>query len=90
MGTVAYDRIVLFGSHARGENTEQSDFDVLVILKKALPMQEKIRLSAVLRSRFAEKMMDADVLIKDCQEVEYVKDKCGSIVRNALMDGILL
>ncbi len=31
VASVAYDRIVLFGSHARGDNTEQSDVDVLVI-----------------------------------------------------------
>ncbi|MCP4452587.1 MAG: nucleotidyltransferase domain-containing protein [Planctomycetes bacterium] len=90
VASVAYDRIVLFGSHARGDNTEQSDVDVLVILKRALPMPDRIRLSTELRAKFAERLVDADVLIKDCQEVEYLKAKCGSVVRNALMDGILL
>jgi len=70
VGTVDYERIVLFGSHARGENTEQSDYDALIIIKDALPMQDKIRLSSELRARFAEKLMDTDILIKDRQEVE--------------------
>ena len=90
VGTIDYDRIVLFGSHARGENTEQSDYDVLIIIKDALPMRDKIRMSSELRARFAEKLMDTDILIKDRQEVEYLKDKCGSVVRNALIHGIQL
>jgi predicted nucleotidyltransferase len=90
VGAVDYDRIVLFGSHVRGDNTEHSDYDVLIIIKDVLPMRDKIRLSAELRARFAEKWMDTDILIKDRQEVEYLKDKCGSVVRNALMYGISL
>lgn len=83
-------KIILFGSRAHGNYTKESDFDLLVILSNIVPEREKIRLSTALRKRLASKMIDADILIKDFKDVEYLKDKPGSVVRNALRGGILL
>ena len=34
-------RIVLFGSRARGDNSEQSDYDILIITKETIPQRQK-------------------------------------------------
>ena len=90
LATIAYDKIILFGSRARGDYTGRSDFDLLVILKVATSMREKIRLSTQLRKRFAAKMIDTDVLVKDRKDIDYLKDKAGSVVRSALIEGVSL
>jgi uncharacterized protein len=90
IGRVAYDKVILFGSRARGTYTDESDFDILLVLKRNTTLQRKIRLSTTLRKRFAENMIDADILVKDKKDINYLKDKTGSVVRNALIEGIEL
>ncbi|MHC4620271.1 MAG: nucleotidyltransferase domain-containing protein [Planctomycetota bacterium] len=90
LSSIPYEKVILFGSQARGEGTSQSDFDLLVILKEVAPMGRKIQLSTMLRKSFASRMVDADVLVKDAEDVDYLKDKPGSVVRQALREGISL
>lgn len=90
LNPIDYESLILFGSRARGDYTSESDFDLLVILKNIIPLHEKINLSTQLRKRFAERMIDADILIKDNKDINYLKDKPGSIVRAALREGLLL
>jgi len=88
IGKIAYKKIILFGSRARGDYNKQSDFDLLIILSRNKTIREKIHLSTALRKRFASKMIDADIIVKDSKDVAYLKDKSGSIVRNALKEGV--
>ncbi len=90
LATIGYEKIILFGSRARGDCFSQSDLDLLVILRNVESVREKIRLSTQLRKRLAAKMIDADVLVKDKKDIDYLKDKAGSVVRNALREGISL
>ena len=87
---IAYKRIILFGSRARNDYSLQSDFDILVIVKNITSKQKKINLSTLIRKRFAAKMLDADVLVKDEKDIDYLKDKPGSVVRKALLEGVTL
>ena len=87
---IAYKRIILFGSRARDDYSIQSDFDILIIIKNVSSKQKKINLSTLIRKRFAAKMLDADVLVKDEKDIDYLKDKPGSVVRNALLEGVTL
>ena len=87
---IAYNRIILFGSRARDDYSIQSDFDILIIIKNVTSKQKKINLSTLIRKRFAAKMLDADVLVKDEKDIDYLKDKPGSVVRNALLEGVTL
>lgn len=90
LSSIDYEKLILFGSRARGDHTSASDFDLLVVLKNIIPLREKINLSSQLRKRFAERMIDADILIKDRQDISYLMDKPGSIVRNALREGLAI
>ena len=84
------EKIILFGSRARGEFKERSDYDILVIVKVLLSIKEKMRLTGLLRKELAKRGIDADIIIKSGDEINYYKEKIGSVVRNALKEGITL
>ncbi|MGD9201389.1 MAG: nucleotidyltransferase domain-containing protein [Chitinispirillia bacterium] len=86
--SVGCNKCILFGSHARGDNTLYSDYDLLVIIEKRLSVQEKIKLASHLRGKFAEKNIDADIIVKSPDEIEYYKNKTGHIVKHAVAEGI--
>jgi predicted nucleotidyltransferase len=90
LSSIPYEKVIVFGSRARGEGTSQSDFDLLVILKDATRIREKINLSTMLRKSLASRMIDVDVIVKDTGDVDYLKDKPGSVVRQALQEGVCL
>jgi len=87
---INYEKIILFGSRARGDFSEGSDHDVLVIVKKTLPVKEKMRLFALLRRDLAKRGIDADIIIKSTDEIEYYKNKIGNVVRTAMVEGAAL
>ena len=79
-----YMSIILFGSRARGDFENTSDYDILIILKNDLDMKEKIALSASLRKILAQNGIDADIILKTQNEVDYYKNKVGNVVKSAL------
>ena len=46
--------------------------------------------SAALRRALADEGIDADIIIKSHDEVEYYRDKIGSVVRMAVLEGVAL
>jgi predicted nucleotidyltransferase len=83
-----YEKIILFGSRARGDFSKRSDYDILVIVERTLSIEEKMKLSTHLRKELARKGIDADIILKSRAEVEYYKNKIGSVVRTALKEGV--
>lgn len=83
-------KIVLFGSRARQDFTPLSDYDVLIITNKPFEINKKMRISKSIRQYLAHSGFDVDVIIKSDNEVKILKDKPGSIVRNALKEGVAL
>ncbi len=83
-------RIILFGSRARKDFTRFSDYDILIITNRTFEINEKMRISKNIRTYLAKMDIDVDVIIKSDNEVEVLKDKPGSIVRNALKEGVAL
>ena len=83
-------RIILFGSRARDDSTRFSDYDILLIMDKTIEIKEKMILSKKIRECLAKAGFDVDVIIKSDAEAQYLKDKPGSVVRNALKEGIAL
>lgn len=90
VGQFDYERIILFGSRARDDFSERSDYDILIVLRKSITFEEKMRLLARLRNQLAHKGIDADIILKSTDEVEYYKDKIGSVVRTALREGVAI
>lgn len=87
---VSSQRIILFGSRAREDFTRFSDYDILIITNRTFEINEKMRISKNIRTYLAKMGIDVDVIIKSDNEVEVLKDKPGSIVRNALREGVAL
>ena len=77
-------RVILFGSHARGEAGEHSDLDFLVIepeLENAA--SESVRLRRTLRGL----VLAADVIVVSQQHAGEWQDVRGSLVHAALAEG---
>ncbi|MEN8155728.1 MAG: nucleotidyltransferase domain-containing protein [Bacteroidota bacterium] len=83
-------RILLFGSRAREDHSERSDYDFLVITKNTLDIQRKRFYKSLLRKRLAKFKIPADVLIQSESEI-VVKEKIpGHIVRQILKEGVAI
>jgi len=83
-------KIVLFGSRARKDFTPLNDYDILIITEKPFEINTKMSTSKNIRQYFARSGLDVDVIIKSKNEVNILKDRPGSIVRNALKEGFAL
>jgi predicted nucleotidyltransferase len=77
-------RIILFGSHARGEAKDDSDLDFLVI-EDEVPdrAREMVRLRRLLRPL----RVPADILVYSADEVARWGNQCGSALYWALKEG---
>ena len=84
-------RIVLFGSRARGDHNQRSDYDLLVITPVTFTILEKIAVNTRIdRAIVDEIRISVDLLINSEEEVFQKKDIPGHIVRTALKEGIFL
>lgn len=88
--SVPHEKIIIFGSYAHGNQHATSDVDILVVINACKDMHQKIYLETQLRKRFAERMIDADVLGKDTKDIAYFRDKPGSVIRKAIEEGITI
>ncbi len=82
--------IILFGSRAREDFTKFSDYDILIVTDKTFEIKDKMNLSKKIREYLAIAGFDVDVIIKSDAEIQFFRDKPGSIVRSALKEGIAL
>lgn len=84
-------RILLFGSHARGDDNKDSDYDLLVIIKKTVSPREKMDWRSKINKALVY-ALDApfDILLNSEEEVQRKKELPGHIVRWALKEGIEL
>ena len=81
------DRIILFGSHARGEAGPNSDVDLLVVMPVAGTKREKrLEIGAVLR----EWSVPVDVIVTRPEDFLSRKDIVGTIEWPASREGRVL
>lgn len=90
LSTVEHDRCILFGSRARGDAGGSSDYDLMIIVGRPCSQSEKLAVANRIRSFLAERLINADVIVKSSDEVECYKELSGSIVRNALSEGVTI
>lgn len=80
-------RVVLFGSHARGTATAQSDIDLLVVLDQ---VADKRQAAVEIRRALSDLPMSKDIIVTTPEEIARRGDLTGSILRPALREGKIL
>jgi predicted nucleotidyltransferase len=81
------ERIILFGSQARGEAREDSDIDLLVILEDTESRRaEMVRLGDALRGL----PVPIDVLVFTLDDVKQWGSVRGTVLYPALQEGVVL
>lgn len=79
-------RVVLFGSHARGEAGKHSDLDFLVIEPSVDDLvEESVRLRKALDD--LDEIVFADIVLVSEEEAEHRGDAYGHIIHSALSEG---
>ena len=81
------DKIILFGSHARGEAGPDSDIDLLIVMPVSGSKREKaIEIGVALHDVRVAK----DLIVTTPEEFEWRKDTIGTVERPAWREGRVL
>jgi uncharacterized protein len=81
-------KIILFGSFARGEETENSDIDLLVLVDTPAKRGER---SAPILKFLAERYEEpVDIVVRSPQSLEDWQDVPNSFAQQILKEGIVL
>jgi len=87
--SVSPDKIILFGSRARGDNQTNSDYDILII--KDTEEKERQITTKVYRELLKEHILsEVDLIASTPKKMERNKDAVGFIYRNIYKEGIVL
>ncbi|MEK6933321.1 MAG: nucleotidyltransferase domain-containing protein [Nanoarchaeota archaeon] len=81
------EKIILFGSRARGDNLEESDFDLIVVSEKFKNMNFRDRI--IMAYGVWDKKQGLDIICYTHKEFEKKKKQEG-IVKQASKEGIIL
>ncbi len=85
---IEIEKIILFGSRARGDYRKESDWDVLIVTKEKLDWRlRKDFLAEVLR-KLVKLKIKTEVLIIDKDSLEEYKKWKGFVYYHALAEGI--
>lgn len=79
-----HSRVILFGSHARGDADPHSDLDFLVIEPS---VEDWAREAVRLRSTLKGMLVAADILVISEEGVREWRDVHGSVIHAALGEG---
>ena len=81
------ERIILFGSHARGTATEDSDVDLLVVMPvKGSKREKAIEIGVALH----DIRISTDIIVTNPEDFEWRKEIPGTIERPADREGKVL
>ena len=78
------ERVILFGSYARGQATEHSDVDLLVVALSTLP---RFKRSRELYKLFRPYPFGMDLVVYTPEEIERGKQSSGSFISRVLREG---
>jgi predicted nucleotidyltransferase len=80
-------RILLFGSHARGEAGPDSDVDLLVVLPE---VTDKRQAAIQMRRVLVDLPVCKDIIVTTPEEIARRGDLVGTVLRPALREGKVL
>jgi predicted nucleotidyltransferase len=80
-------KIILFGSRARGNAKEDSDWDFLVVVDKKLSFNQKWDIIINIKRELAKLKIPNDIIINSIEEFEERKNNVGYITYYAVREG---
>jgi len=83
-------QVYLFGSQARGEADDKSDWDFLVIVRGELSWEAHRRLFCEISQRLAKLGVPADLVIRTERQVTEALQRLVSVEKTALQEGVPL
>ena len=83
-------KIVLFGSRARNDFNQDSDWDLLIILKQNISREDKIEISFQIGIALAKKDITSDIIIRSQAEVKKFTRRVNSVTKTAIKEGVPL
>jgi len=84
-------KLILFGSRARGDYTEDSDWDILLITEEKIDKSKKRKFLVESRRRIIKAIDDpVDIIIIDRNHYENYKDIYGDIAGVAELEGVII
>lgn len=81
------EKIILFGSYANGNATNDSDLDLVVIQESDLPSYKRVR---PFKRQLRGIGFPIDILVYTPQEVDYWKETSMAFITQVLKDGKVL
>jgi predicted nucleotidyltransferase len=80
-------KIILFGSRARGDFNEDSDWDILVVVDRKLNFCKKWDIIDRIKLKLARSKIPNDIILKSHFELFENKNNIGSVVYYAIREG---
>jgi len=80
-------RVILFGSHARGDADPDSDIELLIIVKETDSRRE---LAIKTRTALREVRRPFDIIIAEEGDVKFYGDTPGTVIYPALREGVVI
>jgi predicted nucleotidyltransferase len=80
-------KIILFGSRARGDFKEDSDWDILVVVDRKLSFCKKWDIIDRIKLKLARNKIPNDIILKSHLELFENKNNIGSVVYYAIKEG---
>ncbi len=81
------EKIILFGSRARGDAKLASDYDILVI---ASSIDNPLKVEQDIYEKLITIKEKVDLLVRTPEKVEMDKNRQNSFLKNALLEGLVV
>jgi uncharacterized protein len=81
------EKIILFGSQARGQAGPNSDYDILIIKSG---IKNKLNIEQDIYEKIIGIDESIDILVKTPENIDSDKNKTGSFIFRALKEGIVI
>ncbi len=85
---IKVEKVLFFGSRARGDHNKESDWDFLVVADKQLAFKDKHRLIVQIKRKLARLGIPNDIIIQSRNKFNSMKNYPGNISYVANLEGV--
>ena len=93
---IRLSKIILFGSMAKQETKDFSDYDFLIITESNLKIRMKRYINSLIKKELAQILVKngnywgSDILIRSQKEIDKYLNKINTVTRTALLEGTII